>query len=160
MRMRNLSTTALAIFGLDQLSKWYVVQHLDLQSVNVIDVFPGFFTLTMAWNYGINFGLFANDANAVRWGLIGVAITICIGVIWWMRNETNKISLVSAGFLIGGAMGNVIDRIIYGGVADFLNVTCCGIKNPFAFNIADCAIFIGALGLVFFASEDTPKEKS
>jgi signal peptidase II len=58
---------------------------------------------------------------------------------------------VSAGLLIGGALGNVVDRVLYGAVADFLNMSCCGIDNPFAFNVADVAIFVGAIGLVLFA---------
>jgi len=57
---------------------------------------------------------------------------------------------MSAGLLIGGAAGNVIDRLVYGAVADFLNVTCCGIDNPFAFNVADISIFAGAFGLILF----------
>ncbi|BBU58037.1 hypothetical protein KU6B_43020 [Mameliella alba] len=60
--------------------------------------------------------------------------------------------LISAGFLIGGALGNVIDRLVYGAVADFLNMSCCGIDNPYAFNVADIAIFIGAFGLILFPS--------
>jgi signal peptidase II len=59
--------------------------------------------------------------------------------------------MVCAGVLIGGALGNVVDRVVYGAVADFLNMSCCGIENPYAFNVADVAIFVGALGLVFFA---------
>ena len=55
--------------------------------------------------------------------------------------------------LIGGALGNVIDRIVYGAVADFLNMSCCGFDNPFAFNVADIAIFIGAFGLILFTGE-------
>ena len=59
---------------------------------------------------------------------------------------------MAAGLLIGGAIGNVIDRLAYGAVADFLNMSCCGIENPFAFNVADISIFVGALGLVIFGT--------
>ena len=55
--------------------------------------------------------------------------------------------------MVGGAMGNVIDRVFYGAVADFLNMSCCGINNPYAFNVADIAIFIGAVGLAFLADD-------
>ena len=58
--------------------------------------------------------------------------------------------LISVGLLIGGALGNVVDRLIYGAVADFLNVTCCGLNNPYAFNVADISVFLGALGLAFW----------
>jgi signal peptidase II len=57
--------------------------------------------------------------------------------------------------LVGGALGNVIDRIVYGAVADFLNISCCGIENPYAFNVADIAIFAGAIGLVIYAKADS-----
>jgi signal peptidase II len=60
--------------------------------------------------------------------------------------------MVSAGLLLGGAMGNVVDRVIYGAVADFLNMSCCGIANPYSFNVADISIFAGALGLVLFSA--------
>ena len=78
-------------------------------------------------------------------------------IAFWMRSEVRIIALISAGLVIGGAVGNAIDRLIYGGVADFLNVTCCGIRNPFSFNVADIAIFLGLLGIIFFAT-DSKKE--
>tara|TARA_B100000768_G_scaffold163289_1_gene164438 strand:- start:328 stop:666 length:339 start_codon:yes stop_codon:yes gene_type:complete len=111
----------------------------------------------MAWNTGINFGLFANNGEIARWVLIAVAVLMSGFIAFWMRNEVRTIALISAGLVIGGAVGNAIDRLIYGGVADFLNVTCCGIRNPFSFNVADIAIFLGLLGIIFFAT-DSKKE--
>jgi signal peptidase II len=70
--------------------------------------------------------------------------------VWVLRDRPGRIGLISAGLLIGGALGNVVDRLLYGAVADFLNMSCCGINNPYAFNIADVAIFAGALGLAFW----------
>jgi len=68
--------------------------------------------------------------------------------------------MIAGGFLIGGALGNVVDRVLYGAVADFLNMSCCGIENPFAFNVADIAIFIGAIGLAFLSEDDgKPRKK-
>ena len=67
---------------------------------------------------------------------------------------------IAAGIMIGGALGNVVDRLIYGAVADFLNMSCCGIDNPFAFNVADVAIFLGAVGLAFLSEEKPPKKKT
>jgi signal peptidase II len=82
-------------------------------------------------------------------------------VVWWMRREVgNWKAELSGGLLVGGALGNVIDRILYGAVADFLNMSCCGIENPYAFNVADIAIFVGALGLVIFAKGDAPGGKT
>ena len=75
-------------------------------------------------------------------------------VLWWIRREPGGIwQKIAAGLLIGGAMGNVVDRLVYGAVADFLNMSCCGIDNPYAFNVADIAVFAGAVGMVIFTGE-------
>jgi signal peptidase II len=151
--MRRFWITAAATFGIDQALKAAIVQGLDLINRGEIDVLPPILNLRMAWNYGVNFGLFAGQSDTVRWVLITIALVISAWVIWWMRKERgNWKAEVSGGLLVGGALGNVIDRIVYGAVADFLNMSCCGIENPYAFNVADIAIFAGALGLVFFAS--------
>lgn len=91
-----------------------------------------------------------------RWILISIALAITVGVLIWMsRSASNRWQEISAGVLVGGALGNVIDRFLYGAVADFLNMSCCGINNPFAFNVADIAVFAGAIGLIIF----TPDKK-
>ena len=150
--MRRFWITAAATFGLDQLTKLAVVHGLDLIARHEIDVLPPFVNFRMAWNYGINFGLLAHGSDLARWGLIAVALAISAWVVWWMRREGgNWKAQLSGGLLIGGALGNVVDRVLYGAVADFLNMSCCGIENPYAFNVADIAIFAGALGLVIFA---------
>ena len=151
---RALALTAVIVFGLDQLTKYLVVHWLDLRSVYAIDVFPPFLQFRMAWNHGVNFGLFAGEASTTRWILIAIAVAISVWVLLWMRNEPNRRAQLAAGLLVGGALGNVIDRIVYGAVADFLNMSCCGLRNPFAFNIADIAIFLGALGLVVFTGRE------
>lgn len=152
-RLRLVWWVAGAIFLLDQVSKIWVVQLMDLKSLLRIEVLPPWLNFHMAWNYGINFGLLAGEAAATRWILIAVALGIVLFVVVWMRREPpGKPGLISAGLLIGGALGNVVDRVVYGAVADFLNVSCCGFVNPFAFNVADIAIFAGAFGLVLFPS--------
>ena len=106
----------------------------------------------MAWNQGVNFGLFSGETEATRWGLIVVALAITVWVALWMRKGPHSaLTRISAGLLIGGALGNVIDRIRYGAVADFLNMSLPGWQNPYSFNIADIAIFAGAFGLVLFS---------
>ena len=155
--MRRFWITAAAVFGLDQITKLVVVFWLDLINRVEIDVFPPFLVFRMAWNRGINFGLLSHGSDIARWGLIAVALAISAWVIWWMRREAeNRWAQLSGGLLVGGALGNVVDRVAYGAVADFLNMSCCGIENPYAFNVADIAIFVGAVGLVFFA-EGKPK---
>lgn len=153
--MRALLWMAGAIFALDQLTKLYVVQVLGLAEKLRLDVWPPYLTFRMAWNRGINFGLLSNNADTARWILIGVALAIALGVLIWMaRGAHGTRAYLSAGLLVGGALGNVVDRVIYGAVADFLNMSCCGIDNPYAFNVADIAIFAGALGLVAFTGRD------
>ena len=155
--MRRFWITAALTFGIDQLLKLAVVQGLNLIERGEIDVFPPFLVFRMAWNRGVNFGLFSGDSDITRWVLIGIALAISAWVIWWMRTEQGSWKAqVSGGLLVGGALGNIIDRLIYGAVADFLNMSCCGIENPFAFNVADIAIFAGAAGLVIFAG-NAPK---
>ena len=151
--MKRMFIIAGAIFALDQLTKLVVVQWLNLAERGEIDVIPPLLNLRMAWNRGINFGLMAGDQALTRWILISVAVLITGWVIWWMRRETRTLPRVSAGVLIGGAMGNVVDRIVYGAVADFLNMSCCGFENPYSFNVADIAVFAGALGLILFTGE-------
>jgi signal peptidase II len=163
--MRLFWITAVLTFGIDQLSKLAVVQGLDLMNRHEIDVLPPFLNLRMAWNYGVNFGLLSHGSDLARWGLIVLAVVISAWVVWWMRRERGNLwAELSGGLLVGGALGNVIDRIAYGAVADFLNMSCCGIENPYAFNVADIAIFAGALGLVIFArgdaSDGKPKRKA
>lgn len=153
--MRLVALTAAAIFALDQISKFVVVQMLDLYSRQDISVLPPWINFRMAWNQGINFGLMAHSSDAARWALIALALAISVWVWRWVRREPHSaIVKVSAGCLIGGAMGNVLDRIIYGAVADFLNMSVPGIGNPYSFNVADIAIFAGAIGLVIFSGRE------
>jgi len=145
------------IFVLDQVSKYYIVHVMDLATVRAIDVWPPFLNLRMAWNYGINFGLLANQSHITRWVLIAVALVISGAVVWWIKREPGGLGQnIAAGLLVGGALGNVVDRVIYGAVADFLNMSCCGFTNPYAFNVADISVFIGAFGLVIFTPDKKP----
>lgn len=149
--MRIATITACVIFILDQVTKLAVVQGMNLIDRGVIDVLPPFLTFRMAWNTGINFGLLSHDADYMRWVLIAVALGISAWVwVWIRRDNPGRWAQISAGLLVGGALGNVIDRIVYGAVADFLNMSCCGIENPYAFNVADISILAGAIGLIFF----------
>ena len=148
------------IFVIDQISKLYVVHFLDLSNRLSITVLPGFIYFKMAWNEGINFGLFANSSDIMRIILIIISILICIGILFWAIKQRSLFLLFYASAIIGGALGNVIDRVIYGAVADFLNITCCGLYNPYSFNIADISIFLGVIGIIFFPTEKNQNKKS
>ena len=152
--MRIIFLVGIVTFLADQISKYYVVHVLNLDRIRALDVFPPYFNLRMAWNYGINFGMFSQDSPATRWILIAVALLICAAILWWVHRDQGGLGQkIAAGLLVGGALGNVIDRLVYGAVADFLNMSCCGISNPFSFNIADIAVFAGALGVVLFGPD-------
>jgi signal peptidase II len=153
--MRFVFWVGFWVFLADQASKYLVVHFMSLRELGRIDVFPPYLNLRMAWNRGVNFGLFSQDSDAMRWVLIALALVISGTVLWWVyRDRPGRAGLVGAGLLVGGALGNVMDRLLYGAVADFLNMSCCGIANPYAFNVADMAVFLGAIGLVFFAGRE------
>ncbi|WP_298259859.1 signal peptidase II [uncultured Litoreibacter sp.] len=155
--MRVMLLSALAAFGIDQLSKWAVVHKLNLIQIGAIDVLPPLLNFRMGWNTGINFGLFSGYPETMRIVLVALAIVISGFLLWWgNRNLDRSITRIGAGLVIGGALANALDRVIYGAVADFLNMSCCGINNPFTFNVADIFIFAGAFALVIF---DKPKDE-
>ncbi len=150
--MRILWISALIAGLIDQISKYVVIHQMELWRVLAIDVWPPFVNFRYGENCGINFGLF-KDCNSA-WVLIALALLICGWILWWVRGtDIPRLGLICAGFVIGGALGNVVDRAIYGYVLDFLNMSCCGIHNPFSFNIADVFIFVGAIGLVFLTPD-------
>ncbi|KRO86505.1 MAG: lipoprotein signal peptidase [Rhodobacter sp. BACL10 MAG-121220-bin24] len=159
--MRLLTAFAVGAFLLDQVSKVGVLWGLNLAERGAVEVFPPFLRFQMAWNRGINFGLFANHTEFGRFFLIAVAFGVLTAVLWWVRgSKVRPIAKIFAGLLVGGALGNIVDRLIYGAVVDFLNISCCGIGNPYAFNIADAAIFIGALGLALSGPDTGQKPKT
>ena len=145
------------VFFIDRASKVWIVEYLSLDTRFDIPVWPPYLNLMMAWNTGINFGLFGSGEKVGRAILIAIALAIVAGLLWWVRQLAGWRQPLLVGAVIGGALGNVWDRVQYGAVADFLNISCCGIHNPFAFNIADVAIFLGAIGLILFSGK--PKVK-
>ncbi|OED48503.1 signal peptidase II [Rhodobacteraceae bacterium (ex Bugula neritina AB1)] len=139
-------------FLADQASKYLVIHWMGLDQRHRIDVLPPFLNFRYGENTGINFGLFGGGDDSARWILIGLTLAICSALaVWILRGQTKSIGMqLSAGLVIGGALGNVADRLLYGYVLDFLNTSCCGIQNPFVFNVADVFIFGGAAGLIFY----------
>lgn len=150
---------ATAVLVLDRITKIWVVELLDLQNSFYREVWDPYLNLAMAWNRGVNFGLF-DFGDAGRWVLVALAVAISAGVLWWIRRACGWRVPAGAGLVVGGAIGNAWDRIQWGAVADFLNMSCCGIDNPYAFNVADIAIFAGAGLLILFGERDAqPKRR-
>lgn len=159
MPLVHILGIATLIFALDRALKFWVVEGLDLLNTGQIDLWPPYLNLRMAWNEGINFGLFGSGSDVTRWVLVGVALLISLALLIWFRKAKSKWLQVAVGLVIGGAIGNVYDRLTYGAVADFLNTSCCGIENPYAFNLADVSIFLGAVGLVFLDVKHSTKKR-
>ena len=149
--MKRILIISFGVFALDQITKFLVVDYLQLKMKLAIDVLSPFVNFRMAWNEGINFGLFGD--YDLRWLLIMISISISIWVLWWGRQFSGWGGAFLVGCIVGGALGNTVDRVVYGAVADFLNMSCCGWRNPFSFNVADIAIFAGAFGLFLFSEK-------
>ncbi|MHA1598954.1 MAG: signal peptidase II [Alphaproteobacteria bacterium] len=131
--------------ALDQISKWWIVESV-MRPPHVIEVTP-FFNIVLAWNRGVSFGMFNNDADGAQWLLSGVAMVIVTVLLVWLWRCENRLLATAIGLIVGGAVGNVIDRMNYGAVVDFLDFYAAGFHWP-AFNVADSAIFVGAAVLV------------
>ena len=133
---------ALAVFILDQGTK-YLILEIVMQPPRVIEV-TDFFNLVMVWNRGVSFGLLSNDSPYGPWLLAALAIGISTVLVFWLRKAETRFLATSLGLVIGGAIGNVIDRVRFGAVADFLDFHALGYHYP-AFNVADSAIVVGVL---------------
>ncbi len=130
---------------LDQTSKWFVVEHM-MRPPRVIEV-TGFFNFVLTHNTGISFGLFRGGEFWVRWVLVAVAVAIVATLLTWLRRQPGLPLALAIGLVCGGAVGNVIDRILVGAVIDFLDFHLSGWHWP-AFNLADSAITLGVVALV------------
>ena len=149
--MRLVFWVAFWAFLIDQISKYVMLHIVNLSQIRAVDVLSPLLQFRYGENRGINFGLFGDAPDVVRWVLIGFSLFVVCAVSWWVRRFQGDLWMcLSAGLLIGGALGNVVDRLAYGFVVDFLNMSCCGIDNPYVFNIADIFIFAGAIGLILF----------
>lgn len=109
----------------------------------------GFFNLVTVWNRGVSFGLFSNASHIGPWALSAVAAVISVILVFWLRKTENRLLGVGLGMILGGAIGNVIDRVRFGAVFDFLDFHAVGYHWP-AFNLADCGVVVG----VFFVLLD------
>jgi signal peptidase II len=138
---------AVAVTILDQLAKWGVVSHFanHPQTARQITV-TGFFNLVLTMNRGISFGIF-NDPDMGEIILVVVAAVIVVGLLVWLRRVKSYLLTLAIGFIIGGAAGNALDRVVRGAVVDFLDFHV-GQWHPFAFNLADAAISVGVALLV------------
>ena len=162
MKARSLGfLVALVVFALDQLTKYWVTGPLGVHRIGDAHYLLPFFQFTYTENQGISLGLL-NATNPVgRWMLVGLTSAIAIAVAVWIGREKNRLDQVALGMVLGGALGNILDRARHGYVTDFLDLHF-GEWRPFLiFNIGDAAISIAVVILLlhaFLARKGEPKE--
>jgi signal peptidase II len=139
---------AVLIIAGDQLSKAWILGPLDLPDRGMIQVLP-VLRLTMVWNHGVSFGLFNGHGDLGRWALVAFETGVALALAFWARRSERPILALGLGLVMGGAVGNVIDRVRFGAVTDFIDVTA--LHFPWVFNVADSAINIGVALLIWDA---------
>ncbi|HEY0630229.1 MAG TPA: signal peptidase II, partial [Sphingomicrobium sp.] len=134
---------AALIFVADQVSKWFVGGPLGLQLEGQhIDLLP-IFDFTRVHNYGISLGLAQAQNDTQRWLLVAVTAAIAVGVAWWIRKEEARGDQLALALVLGGALGNIVDRVQFGYVFDFLDLHFGEFRPFYVFNVGDAAISIG-----------------
>jgi len=138
---RQAMVLVIATLVADQLSKELLQRYL-LKVGAVVPVFDDFFRLVIVWNRGVSFGVLGGDRALPAWVLSGVAVAVCIGLLVWLRRTDHTLTGWGIGLVMGGAIGNVIDRARWGAVFDFADFYVRQWHWP-AFNVADSAIVVG-----------------
>ena len=135
----------LAVILADQLVKQWILYGFKLPKLESVEVW-GPLHLTMVWNQGVSFGLFRGELDWVRWALAAFSLVVVGVLAIWARRVERPLLGAAIGLIMGGAVGNLIDRVRFGAVADFIDVTA--LHFPWVFNIADSAITIGVVLLL------------
>ena len=160
-RLRLGFLVALVVFVLDQLMKWLVTHPLGINEIGDQLVMLPFFNFTYTQNEGISLGLL-NATNPVgRWMLVALTSAIAIGVAVWMGREKNRLDQIALGMVLGGALGNILDRVRFGYVVDFADLHIGDFRPFLVFNVGDAAISIGVVMLLlraFLTRKEDAKE--
>jgi signal peptidase II len=141
---------AALVFAIDQFAKYLVMVPFDLKNRGQIQIFE-IFNLTWVENRGVSLGLLHAEGELGRWLLVGLTGAISVGVAIWLWRERNRQDVFGLGLILGGALGNIVDRIRLGHVVDFADLHFGEFRPFLVFNVADAAITIGVLILVFRA---------
>ena len=152
-----VAAAALILDQIVKLAMLYGLGFAGMEPGQVVPVLP-FFNLVMVWNPGISFGLFPADSPEGTVIIATFQILAACGLGWWLWRAQSQVLAVALGLVIGGALGNLIDRLVYGRVADFFHFFVYG-YDWYVFNVADIAINIGVLGLIYdmLLRPDAPK---
>lgn len=137
------------VIALDQATKAWLYEYLVTGDRRLVEVLP-FFSLVTVWNHGVSFGLFNSGSPAASWIFVALALAIAGVLVLWLWRSTRMLPATALGLVIGGAIGNVVDRVRLGAVFDFLDLHALGWHWP-AFNVADSAITVGVV-LLFLDS--------
>ena len=137
----------LVVFIADQLLKSWLLYSVGLAENGPYDL-TSFLTIVLAWNRGISYGLFQQGTDLGRWFLVVISFVAAIWLWRWMWRERGFFTVFSLALIIGGALGNGVDRAVYGAVVDFVHFHW-GSFSWYIFNIADVAIVVGVLGLLY-----------
>ena len=152
MKPRELGIVAAACALIaDQGSKLFLLYRAGFAHMAPGDAIPvlPFFNLVMVWNPGISYGLFPAQSVWGKYALIALAVAAIVGLSWWLWNTTSQSLAIGVGLVIGGAIGNnLIDRVVYGRVADFFHFYAFG-YDWYVFNVADIAITLGAIAIIY-----------
>lgn len=138
---------ALLVVLADQAHKAWMLYVYDIGAKGTVTLTP-FFDLVLVWNQGISYGLLQQHSDLGRNALILFAIAAALGLTLWLARASAPLAAAAIGLIIGGAVGNAIDRIVYGAVADFFSFHAFGFEW-YVFNIADIAIVAGVVGLLY-----------
>jgi signal peptidase II len=138
---------ALATFVVDQATKLYFL-FVDVLSVREPVRLAPFLALIVVWNRGISYGLFQQHTELGRWALVALSLLAAAGLAVWIRRVQTPLLAATLGLIVGGALGNAVDRIAYGAVFDFIHFHV-GSFSWYVFNIADAAIVVGVVGLLY-----------
>ena len=161
-RLRPGILAALAVLVLDQASKLWLLDVFDIGRRGAVRVTP-FFDLVLAWNPGISFGWFQNEGQIAQIGLLAIKAVAVIVLSIWMARSRTLIATLALGLIIGGAIGNAIDRFAYGAVVDFalFHLQLGGNTfNWYVFNLADTAIVVGVAALLYDSFREVPAAKA
>jgi signal peptidase II len=154
-RMNGLRTgllTAAVTFAADQALKLWILNVYDLAAHGRVSVLP-FFDLVLVWNRGISYGLLQQDGLIGRLFLLALSLIACVLIVLWLRKPASWLHNFALGLILGGAAGNAVDRAAYGAVADFVLLHWAGFEW-YVFNIADAAIVVGVLLILYGALRD------
>ena len=134
-----------AVVIVDQLAKFWLYLYLVEGGRRFVELLP-VFNLVAVWNYGVSFGLFNSGSGAASWLFVALALAIVAMLLIWLHRTQRALPAAALGLVIGGAFGNIVDRVRFGAVFDFLDFHAAGWHWP-AFNVADSAITIGVIAL-------------